>query len=367
MTKIKIKQRSIAHDPDAGRQPKRNDTIGASQSIRWVVAPIVLAIAVASGFARAAEEKVAAGGLELLSVQKIWDAGPHNAFTDLIRFKDKWVCAFREAPAHRGGVKDSRVRVIVSKDAEHWESAVAVDDPRGDIRDAKMAMTPDGRLMMLTAIQLFDTSRQRHQSLAWFTGDLREWEGPIDVGEADLWTWGIVFHKGAGYSIGYRTVDPRYVRLYRTRSGARWDVHVPDLGVKSSYPNESVIVFDPNDTAYCLLRCQGPAQLGVAKPPYRDWTWNSLGVPVGGPEMIQLPDGRFLGAGRIYQPKAHTSLFWIDPETPSLTEALELPSGGDTSYPGMVLQNKRLYMSYYSSHEGKTSVYLAKIRIRSNP
>ena len=33
---------------------------------------------------------------ELLESRKIWDAAPHNAFTDLIWFKDAWYCCFRE-------------------------------------------------------------------------------------------------------------------------------------------------------------------------------------------------------------------------------------------------------------------------------
>ena len=44
--------------------------------------------------------------------------------------------------------------------------------------------------------------------------------------------------------------------------------------------------------------------------------------------------------------------------------ALRLPSGGDNSYPGFVWYKDRLWTSYYSSHEGKTSVYLAKIALR---
>jgi len=44
--------------------------------------------------------------------------------------------------------------------------------------------------------------------------------------------------------------------------------------------------------------------------------------------------------------------------------ALTLPSGGDTSYPGMVWHDGLLWVSYYASHEGKTSIYLARIRVR---
>ena len=41
---------------------------------------------------------------------------------------------------------------------------------------------------------------------------------------------------------------------------------------------------------------------------------------------------------------------------------LKLASGGDTSYPGMVWHEGLLWLSYYSSHEGRASIYLAKIR-----
>jgi len=49
----------------------------------------------------------------------------------------------------------------------------------------------------------------------------------------------------------------------------------------------------------------------------------------------------------------------------SYTPVLELPSGGDNSYPGMVFNEDDglLWMSYYSGHEGKVSIYLAKIRV----
>jgi hypothetical protein len=42
---------------------------------------------------------------------------------------------------------------------------------------------------------------------------------------------------------------------------------------------------------------------------------------------------------------------------------LTLPSGGDTSYPGLVFYDDLLWVSYYSSHEGKASIYLAKIKL----
>ena len=43
--------------------------------------------------------------------------------------------------------------------------------------------------------------------------------------------------------------------------------------------------------------------------------------------------------------------------------ALTLPSGGDTSYPGLVWHDGLLWVSYYSSHEGKSAIYLAKVKV----
>ena len=37
--------------------------------------------------------------------------------------------------------------------------------------------------------------------------------------------------------------------------------------------------------------------------------------------------------------------------------------GGDTSYPGPVLHEGLLWVSYYSGHEGKVSIYLAQVEL----
>ena len=62
-----------------------------------------------------------------------------------------------------------------------------------------------------------------------------------------------------------------------------------------------------------------------------------------------------------------TSLAWIDPQAGKLTEFLKLPSGGDTSYAGLVFYDGLLWVSYYSSHEDKTSIYLAKVELPDAP
>jgi hypothetical protein len=60
--------------------------------------------------------------------------------------------------------------------------------------------------------------------------------------------------------------------------------------------------------------------------------------------------------------KPQTVLCRLDVEQGKLTPLVTLPSGGDTSYAGLVWHENELWISYYSSHEGKTSIYLARVR-----
>src|SRR5690606_29029317 len=80
-------------------------------------------------------------------VKKIWDQGDHNAFTDIIRFKNRWYCTFREADDHVGG--DGRIRVLVSQDGEKWESSAVLTEAGIDLRDPKFSITPNNRLMIV--------------------------------------------------------------------------------------------------------------------------------------------------------------------------------------------------------------------------
>ena len=103
---------------------------------------------------------------------------------------------------------------------------------------------------------------------------------------------------------------------------------------------------------------------GSAPPPYRDWTWRSIGRPVGGPELLVLADGRILAAGRDYRETGPvTAVDFLDPASGAWPAGVALPSGGDTSYPGMVEHDGQIWMSYYATHEGKSAIYLARLAV----
>ena len=120
----------------------------------------------------------------------------------------------------------------------------------------------------------------------------------------------------------------------------------------------------PDGRLFCLLRCddeRNTGLLGAAAPPYTAWEWRPLGRRVGGPQMQVLPDGRIAAGVRLYDGGVRTALCGIDPDRSELTEWLALPSGGDTSYPGMLWRDGGLWFAWYSSHEGACRVYVTHL------
>jgi len=297
---------------------------------------------------------------EILSATRIWDQGQHNAFTGLIRHEDRWYCVFREGEGHV--CAHGALRVLVSEDGHAWESMALLASDKADLRDAQICVTPEGELMLSGAAALHDRSVFSHQSMAWFSRDGRTWSQPVDIGDPNFWLWRVTWHKGVAYAIGYSVSPERKIRLYTSQDGRKFDVLVENM-LDREYPNETSLVFLENDQGICLLRRGGTGMVGLAEPPYKEWEWKDLGVEIGGPHCIQLPDGRFIAGVRLYDNKVRTSLCWLDPHQGKLQEFLSLPSGGDTSYPGLVWHENVLWVSYYSSHEGKTSIYLARVKL----
>jgi len=305
-----------------------------------------------------------AAKLELIEAKKVWAEAPHNAFTDLVRFKDTWFCVFREGKGHVS--PDGALRIITSKDGAEWKSAALITMEGADLRDAKICVTPDGGLMLSGAAALHQPNAVKHKSFAWFSNDGRDWSRPVAIGDANFWLWRTTWNDKTAYSIGYATVQPHIIRLYRSKDGRTFETLIEDMKVPG-YPNETAMIFREDGSALCLLRRDpDTGMLGEAKPPHTHWTWKDLGVRLGGPLMIELPDGRLIATVRLYDKPVRTSVCWIDAANGKLTEALKLPSGGDTSYAGMVMHEGVLWISYYASHEGKTAIYLAKVKVGSS-
>ena len=131
------------------------------------------------------------------------------------------------------------------------------------------------------------------------------------------------------------------------------------------HPNETTLRVLPDGEMIALVRREGGNTLGWigrSQAPYTKWTWKETAHRLGGPNFIRLPDGTLWAAGRSYPGGAKSVLARMTREG-GYAPALTLASGGDTSYPGLVWHNGLLWMSFYSSHEGKSAIYLAKIQV----
>lgn len=296
-----------------------------------------------------------------MNIKSIWHTGLHNAFTDLIAWQGALWCVFREGSAHVS--PDGAFRLLRSVDqGQHWQNMTLIRHASADLRDAKFSLLADGRLMLYGAGALHDNSLQSHQSYAWFTSDGVNWSEPVAIGEPNIWIWRLSWLHQRALAIGYKCGgSQRFIRAYTTENATDFQAISPEI-YSNSYANESALVFEPDGTALCLLRRDPDHGLfGQARPPYHDWHWQDCGYRIGGPQWLQLSDGRLLACVRLYDEQIRTSLCWIDRQSGQLTEWQTLPSGGDCSYAGMVLADKQLYVSYYSSHEGQSRIYFATI------
>lgn len=304
----------------------------------------------------------------LVDVKRIWDKAPHNAFTDLIRFRDRWYCVFREARNHWGPGARGEVRIVTSDDGSNWKTAGLFSDPElGDPRDPKLSIHPDGKLMVIY-FRRFNPTRfpEKHErQYMRLSADGTQWTDAVEIGFPDRWLWRITWHEGNAYGVSHGGpadkppfTGQRSGRLVVSEDGKQFK---PLVGM--AYGGESTIRFLPDGKALCLRRSENnQGLLGISSPPYQDWAWKDLDTTIGGPNFIRLPDGRLVAVVRLYDGERRTSLCRLDPDEGTLTETLALPSGGDTSYAGLVWHDDLLWISYYSSHEGKAAIYLARVR-----
>jgi hypothetical protein len=314
----------------------------------------------------------------LVEHRKIWDAAPHNAFTDLVRYKDRWYCTFREGAGHVS--PDGAVRVLTSDSGYWWESNTRIEMPGFDLRDPKLSVMPNSnRLLLLGGATVREGNKPatESQSFVAISDDGKKWGKVFWVGPTNQWLWRVTWHRSNGLGVAYdvspesRTAKKYGTSLLLTKNGTDFDTLVEDLFTENG-PTEATLRVAPDGTLYCLQRRDGKpsntAMLGISrKIPYDQWEWKDLGQFFGGPNFIQIPDGRWIACGRLHNhgpnKKTMTVVCELDVAKGELKPLLDLPSSGDSSYPGLVWHDNLLWVSYYSSHEGKSAIYLARVKL----
>lgn len=302
----------------------------------------------------------------------------YNAFTSLIKFNGYYYCSFREGKGHvfdeDTGKAEGQVRIIRSKNLKKWESVLLAGEPGKDFRDPKLSITPDGRLMISIGVSIYvERNCVDQYSCSLFSSDGIHYTKTerckfleCDDHQND-WIWRVTWHGDTGYAVDYytRKNNSRGMLLLSTKDGVSF-VPLAEFDIPG-FPNEATVRFHPDGRMAVMVRRDGTPSTtywALSQPPFTQWVWKEIPFFVGGPDFQILDEQRMVAGGRSTQNPGWctTGIYAGNPDSGRLHPIFTLPSGGDTSYPGIIVDGKEVLISYYAGHETHwPCIYLARI------
>ena len=311
---------------------------------------------------------------KIISVEKIWDKAGHSAFTDIVYFDDTFYCVFRESATHKPTqnkdiIVNGTIRMISSKDGDNWTSVTHLYKKDTDLRDPKLSITPDNKLMLLMGTSHYEGTelKSTQGQVCFFDLETKKFSEPQNINidkkirtKTD-WLWNVTWKDGVAYGVVYQVYKNNYndlsSHLVKSTDGINYE-YVSSFELTSG-PSEADVKF-LNDGRMVVVIRGTEGSIGVSSPPFKKWSWNTLSAKLGGPELLVLDDNTLICATREFKgARVYRTILAKVTLSGGFEEILTLPSGGDTSYAGMILKDGILYVSYYSSHEGQTSIYTA--------
>lgn len=322
--------------------------------------------------------------LRVENVRRVFNNGHHNAFTDLIRWNGKYWLTFRSCPDGHMVFSTSSILVLSSDDAQTWDTVHQFSVPLRDTRDPHFLAFRD-KLFVYTGtwysgegkLARADYDINKHLGFAVCTDDGATWSPPQQMeGTYGHYIWRAVTDGKTAYLCGRRKRGYSEAvsgaggaailegALLESTDGLNWKFRSL---FQTQNGNETAFLILPDKTMLALSRERGPtAQLARARPPYSQWDRTELPLHIGGPLLAQWGAHQLVGGRQHTETGPKTVLYWLSDDR--LTQAAELPSGGDNSYPGFVaIDEQRALLSWYSSHEKDengqsiTAVYLADL------
>ena len=320
------------------------------------------------------------------NIRRAFHNGEHNAFTDLVRFRDKYYLTFRSCPDGHMVHPTARIIVLQSDDAQTWRTVHQFSVAKRDTRDPHFLVFRD-KLFVYTGtwysgeetIPPKQYEMNLHLGYGVCSRDGTDWTDPILLeGTFGHYVWRAAAFGDKAYLCGRRkrdfVVGPKgegvevESMMLESDDGWRW---TPRAMFQTERGDETAFLFENNGDIVAIgRRGSARAQLLRSRPPYETWQRQELSRYIGGPLITRWSD-RYVVGGRhqVTGEGPRTSMCWLIGDR--LHEFAQLPSGGDNSYPGFIaLSDSRALMSWYSSHEkdvqGRpiTAIYLADLEIR---
>ena len=321
--------------------------------------------------------------VELTEVKSVeWD-GSHNAFTDLIWFRGRIYLTFRSCPDGHMVHPTSSIKVLSSSDGNSWQEDYSFSVPDRDTRDPHFVKL-GGKLFIYTGTWYCGDQRpiirNMNQMLGFgvSTADGKHWTQPFQLnGTYGHYVWRGAAYDGAVYLCARRRRNfaeianlSEHAYLVESRILKSSDgISFHDVGFfQSEYGDETAFNFEPDGTIQAVSRRGGgkTAQLISLSPPYAKPQLVDLGRYIGGPLFFNYEEHSLVAGRNIRNGKATTNISVLNGG--KLVDLIDLPSGGDCSYPGMVtLCPGCVLVSWYSSHlkddqnKPKTVVFTGKL------
>lgn len=344
----------------------------AFQAVGLALGVVLLALAVLVGIWLLRPNRAQVDAAIIAETWPITHDRAHNSNTDLIAWRDQFYVAYVSSPYHFAS-DDSVLHVRRSADrGRTWEPVTTFNPPDEDIRDPKFAIVSER--LFLYALKNTNFIAEPYVSVYAYTEDGRTWTAFSAVPGLDGWLFwrpktqdGQIFYNAAYWYEHGKSI------LIRSADGITWET------VSTIYEggrnDETEIEFLPDGRLIATARLEygesdeailgdirGATLIAVAAPPYTTWTEQAQSrvTRLDGPYLFTYHE-RTYAVGR-FQPdlgrsgpltaqgsalaRKRTALFEVR-ET-GLAYLTDLPSAGDTSYVGLVVEGDVAYTTYYT-------------------
>ena len=275
----------------------------------------------------------AAGAPEtrVTNIRRAFHNGEHNAFTDMVRFRDRFYLSFRSCPDGHFVHPTSSMIVLESDDAQTWRPVHRFSVPKRDVRDGHFLILKD-RLFVYTGTwycgdSSAETDRGREHApemnrqlgYAVVTADGRTWSDPIMLeGTYGHFIWRAAEYNGVAYLCGRRKRE--FVELLEDdRSAHESAMLESDDGLiwrkralfQTTHGNETAFLFEPDGSVLAVCRSTlDNSQLCRSKPPYTEWTRTDLHRFIGGPLLVKWGARYLVGGRKIFGPDDHRTVLY---------------------------------------------------------
>ena len=149
------------------------------------------------------------------NVRRAFWNGEHNAFTDLVRFRERFFLTFRSCPDGHMVHPTASIIVLASADGRQWEQVHRFQVAKRDTRDPHFLVFRDQLFVYTgtwysgeTTIAPADYDLNLHLGYAVWTADGRSWQGPrLLEGTFGHYIWRAASDGTRAYLCGRRKLE----------------------------------------------------------------------------------------------------------------------------------------------------------------